>query len=276
MRIQDSSANMYMDGNSIVMDTTGYITTTGSQDLGFGTNSSYRLWLDRDGNVGINNTGPSQRLHVTGNIRVTGAYYDSNNSAGSSGEILSSTGSGTDWVSLCQISGVTANGSQTTCYIPKWTDGTNEVIGNSVIYEDASGNIGINCTTPSYKLHVNGSFAATCKSFVINHPTKCGHMLRYGSLESPYHGVRLTGKSCTVCGSTEVQLPDYIHALVHEEDVNVQITNYKHGHVMWVDDVDVDNNKFTVKTEIEDVKEFYWSFTAVRKDVDRLQTEYAE
>jgi hypothetical protein len=166
------------------------------------------------------------------------------------------------------------DGCGTACYIPKWNDCN--TICNSVIYEDASGNIGINCTTPSYKLHVNGSFAATCKSFVINHPTKCGHMLRYGSLESPYHGVRLTGKSCTVCGSTEVQLPDYIHALVHEEDVNVQITNYKHGHVMWVDDVDVDNNKFTVKTETEDVKEFYWSFTAVRKDVDRLQTEYAE
>ena len=45
---------------------------------------------------------------------------------------------------------------------------------------------------------------------------------------------------------------------------------------MWVDDVDIDNNKFTVKTGTEDVKEFYWSFTAVRKDVDRLQTEYGE
>ena len=227
-----------------------------------------------DGLVGIGTGTPSQKLHVQGNLRLTAAFYDSNNSAGSSGEILSSTGSGTDWVSLCQISGVTANGSQTTCYIPKWTDGTNEVIGNSVIYEDASGNIGINCTTPSYKLHVNGSFAATCKSFVINHPTKCGHMLRYGSLESPYHGVRLTGKSCTVCGEAEVTLPDYMCGLVHEEDINVQITNYRHGCTMWVEDVDISNNNFKVKTDTEETKEFYWTFTAERKDVDRMQTEY--
>ena len=230
--------------------------------------------IDSSGNVGIGTISPSQKLHVQGNLRVTGAFYDSNNSTGSSGEILSSTGSGTDWVSLCQISGVTANGSQTTCYIPKWTDGTNEVIGNSVIYENASGNIGINCTTPSYKLHVNGSFAATCKSFVINHPTKCGHMLRYGSLESPYHGVRLTGKSCAVCGEAKVALPDYMCGLVHEEDINIQITNYRHGCTMWVEDVDISNNNFKVKTGTEETKEFYWTFTAERKDVDRMQTEY--
>jgi hypothetical protein len=227
-----------------------------------------------DGLVGIGTGTPSQKLHVQGNLRLTGALYDSNNQTGSSGEILSSTGSGTDWVSLCQISGVTANGSQSTCYIPKWTDGTNEVIGNSVIYENASGNIGINCTTPSYKLHVNGSFAATCKSFVIDHPTKCGHMLRYGSLESPYHGVRLTGKSCTIGGEAKISLPDYMCGLVHKEDVNVQITNYRHGCTMWVDDVDISNNNFRVKTETEETKEFYWTFTAERKDVDRMQTEY--
>jgi hypothetical protein len=49
------------------------------------------------GNVGIG-VQPTQKLHVSGNIRVTGAYYDSNNSAGSSGQVLSSTGSGTAWV----------------------------------------------------------------------------------------------------------------------------------------------------------------------------------
>ncbi len=50
------------------------------------------------GNVGIGVVGPSQKLHVAGNVRVTGAYYDSNNEAGTSGQVLSSTGSGTDWV----------------------------------------------------------------------------------------------------------------------------------------------------------------------------------
>jgi hypothetical protein len=49
-------------------------------------------------NLGVGTLVPSQRLHVSGNVRVTGAYYDSSNSAGSSGQVLSSTGSGTAWV----------------------------------------------------------------------------------------------------------------------------------------------------------------------------------
>jgi len=50
------------------------------------------------GNVGIGTTSPSQKLHVVGSARVTGAYYDSSNSAGTSGQILSSTATGTDWI----------------------------------------------------------------------------------------------------------------------------------------------------------------------------------
>ena len=58
------------------------------------------LTLTRDtGRVGIGTNSPSEKLHVTGNARVTGAYYDSNNSPGTSGQILSSTVTGTDWVS---------------------------------------------------------------------------------------------------------------------------------------------------------------------------------
>ena len=55
-------------------------------------------FLRTNGYVGIATTTPTQQLHVSGNIRVTGAYYDSSNSAGSSGQVLSSTGSGTAWV----------------------------------------------------------------------------------------------------------------------------------------------------------------------------------
>jgi hypothetical protein len=61
-------------------------------------NTANAMFIATNGNVGIGTTSPSQKLHVSGNLRVTGAIYDSNNTAGTSGQVLSSTGSGTDWV----------------------------------------------------------------------------------------------------------------------------------------------------------------------------------
>ena len=49
-------------------------------------------------NVGIGTTTPTQKLHVAGNARVTGAYYDSANSPGTGGQVLTSTATGTDWI----------------------------------------------------------------------------------------------------------------------------------------------------------------------------------
>jgi hypothetical protein len=104
------------------------------------------------GNLGINETSPSQKLHVSGNVRVTGAYYDSANAAGTSGQILSSTGTGTAWISPGGGGGI-ITGSGTTNYVTKWT-GTSDV-GNSSIFDN--GNVGIGTTGPSSKLHVSGN-----------------------------------------------------------------------------------------------------------------------
>ncbi len=59
---------------------------------------TYLLNVKGDGNVGIGTTSPSQKLHVAGNLRVTGAYYDSNNAPGTLDQVLTSTATGVAWV----------------------------------------------------------------------------------------------------------------------------------------------------------------------------------
>jgi hypothetical protein len=54
-------------------------------------------------NVGIGSTSPSQKLHVSGSARVTGAIYDSNNSPGAADYVLTSSVSGTEWRDVCDI-----------------------------------------------------------------------------------------------------------------------------------------------------------------------------
>ena len=124
-----------------------YNTSPGSWNSGANT----FLSILSSGNVGIGTTSPSQLLHVAGNIRVTGAFYDSNNQAGTSGQILKSTGSGTDWVSLSEITGV--DGSGTANYVTKWSDA--DTITNSLIYDNGT-NVGIGTTSPGYNFDVNG------------------------------------------------------------------------------------------------------------------------
>jgi hypothetical protein len=79
---------------------------SGSFIIGHGTNSNTpteRLRIDSSGNVGIGAASPSQKLHVEGSLRLTAAFYDSNNATGTSGQVLTSTGSATDWKNLDQI-----------------------------------------------------------------------------------------------------------------------------------------------------------------------------
>jgi hypothetical protein len=151
-------------------------------------------------------------------------------------------------------------------------------INNKILFIDNESNkVGINNNNPQHELHVDGSFAATTKSFVIKHPllpeTQYTH-LRYGSLESPYHGIRLTGKDIVIDGICKVLLPDYISKLVSNENINIQLTNYKHDKLLFVDEIDINNNSFTIKSYNYCKLEFFWSFTAIRIDVEPMVVEF--
>ena len=80
------------------------ISTIGSYNLIFGTSDTERMRIESSGNLGISEPNPTQKLHVSGNARITGAIYDSTNSAGGSGQVLMSTGSGTNWSNVASMS----------------------------------------------------------------------------------------------------------------------------------------------------------------------------
>jgi hypothetical protein len=170
-------------------------------------------------------------------------------------------------------------GHFSTNIVPSLTS-SNTVVLSGVAYSTI---LGANITAgDSFTLYVNNLNAtdhiqAKTKSFSVEHPTKPGKKLNYGSLESPYHGIRLTGFNSVVGGICEVKLPDYISKFVKKEDANIQITNYRHTKQLYVEKVDIAKNRFFVKVggilNKFSQYEFYWSFTAIRKDVPSLLVE---
>lgn len=218
------------------------------------------------GNVGIGTTSPSHKLTVDG-ASATAISIKTPWSVGAYGQLRFDTGTGSASI-RSSVPGSSKLG------LDFYTYSTTESVKMSIL---GDGNVGIGTTTPSYKLQVNGSFGATTKSFRIDHPSKPNYTLEYGSLESPYHGVRLTGRGKVVKGSGVVNLPPYLKDLIHDDEtINIQITNIKHGKVIYVDKIDLNNSQFTVRADrckTLGALEFFWTFTGTRKDVEHLVVE---
>ena len=72
-------------------------------------------------------------------------------------------------------------------------------------------------------------------------------------------------------------MPEYISSLCKKEDVNIQITNIQHGKILWVEDIVLEENYFTVSCSRgyfdKKIYQFFWTFTAIRKDIPDLIVE---
>jgi hypothetical protein len=105
-----AATGSYIDFSVSGTDTKGRILYDNTNNyFGFNTNGSERLRITSTGDVGIGTTSPSAKLHVIGNVtvsatlstanaKISGTLADSFNQVGTAGQVLSSTGTGTQWV----------------------------------------------------------------------------------------------------------------------------------------------------------------------------------
>jgi len=121
----------------------------------------------------------NKKLHVNGAARVTGGYYDSSNSSGTTGQVLSSNGSSTSWIDGSAIPG-TLSGSGIANSVPRFT--SSDTLGNGAIQDNGSvisvGTVpGTNVVTVnsglgvgSNGLFVKDPFAGTSRVVSSNNP----------------------------------------------------------------------------------------------------------
>jgi hypothetical protein len=230
------------------------------------------------------------RSSATGNT----VYVLPATSPATGSSVLSSTSAGVmSWVPLAASGGVatgvanrmayysTAGSAVTDSYGFEYTSAGQgqtvsifggAAIGNTIFVVSAptttTVRVGIGVSNPQFELEVNGEISATNKSFVINHPTKPGMKLRYGSLEGPENGVYIRGIST----SNIIDLPDYWLGLVDYSTITVHLTPIGKNNFHYF--VKCEDNKVYIGTSLFKKINCFYSIWAERKDVPKLTVEY--
>ena len=130
------------DTNEIVIGHNAVGLGSNTVELGNGSITTTQL----QGNVGVGTSTPGQKLTVVGNLQLTGAWFDGTNASGTTGMLLQSTGTSTKWVATSTL-GISS--------------GTNYLTQNgNILYNNTGYQFGINSSTPTANLSVEGSSTA--------------------------------------------------------------------------------------------------------------------
>jgi hypothetical protein len=234
----------------------------GNDQLVIGSNANDWIIGDSSYNVGIGTDAinTSVKLTVGGAVTATTYYGDTYYGDGSNLTGISAGHTPTE---------NTTNQSQYVAfYVGTSATTTAGVSTESFVFNPSTKRMGIGTDAPAYNLHVVGDFAATSKSFVIDHPTKSGKKLRYASLEGPEQGVYVRGRS----QEAVIDLPDYWTGLVDEETITVNLTPIGHSAAPRVESIV--NNTVNVFSKEERELDYYYTVYAERKDIEKLVVEY--
>lgn len=296
-----TSGSSYLDFNSLTgtLNIKGNISfiegsivssSISSGTQGEGTVNYVPLWIGSKtlGNSVISQSTAPNRISVSGSITASNGAFIRNN--------LLVSGSSTTAFAIGEIASV--NRIQTYATGPTirlLDDGNNYgVVGirglsiggtaavssppaNGALIEGdvyITGSVGIGTAAPAYKLEVSGSFAATTKSFVIQHPTKSNYMLEHGVLEGPEHSIFIRG---TVRNGAVIKLPEYWYMLVDFNTITVQLTPIGKQTNLYVKQILSDRIVIGIKTWLPWIKtaDFSYFVQGTRKDVPSLKVERA-
>ena len=234
-----------------------------------------------------------------GKITVVGVY-SLPTTAGTAGSVLTSNGTGNQFywsapgaagggsgtvtsgtagsVAYYTGTGTTVGGSPGFTYTTSGTASTINVFGGSAIgttiftvqaTSATSVRVGIGTNLPQYELEIVGELSATNKSFVIDHPTKPGKKLRYGSLEGPENGVYVRGE---LKDSNIIETPDHWVGLVYPDSFTVTLTPIGRFSYLYVEKIE--DYKVFIADAYMNTIHCYYTVWAERKDIPKLVTEY--
>ena len=266
----------------------GYIQANGGTDLRiaaegasnpmtFYVNASERARITTSGNFGIGTVTPQYKLDVNNGILASDSFQASFGSTISAGywsgiHFGYSEAANTSYRKSAIVFERQDSSARGKIHILNngTASGATATLADAKITVLYDGNVGVGTTTPYYKLEVNGSFAATTKSFVIDHPTKPGMKLRYGSLEGPENGVYVRGK---LTGSNKIELPDYWTKLVDPDSITVSLTSIGKHQDLYV--ADISNNVITIGNGniLSKAINCYYVIYGERCDVEKLEVE---